>query len=134
MQAQNVQADLAQEGLVTGRISRRSFLSSVTIAWTAFAAAVMMVSTAVTRSMFPNVLFEPPQTFEAVYPNEIQIGEVDEQFKDKERVWLVRDQGGIYALSAICTHLGCTPNWLQEEQKFKCPCHGSGYYKRWHQF
>jgi cytochrome b6-f complex iron-sulfur subunit len=41
----------------------------------------------------------------------------------------VRDQGGIYALLAICTHLGCTPNWLQEEQKFKCPCHGSGYYK-----
>jgi cytochrome b6-f complex iron-sulfur subunit len=35
----------------------------------------------------------------------------------------------IYALIAICTHLGCTPNWLSEEQKFKCPCHGSGYYK-----
>ena len=32
-------------------------------------------------------------------------------------------------ISAICTHLGCTPNWLPEEQKFKCPCHGSGYYK-----
>ena len=28
----------------------------------------------------------------------------------------------------MCTHLGCTPNWLSEENKFKCPCHGSGYY------
>ena len=37
--------------------------------------------------------------------------------------------GGIYALSTVCTHLGCTPNWLEAEQKFKCPCHGSGYYK-----
>jgi cytochrome b6-f complex iron-sulfur subunit len=24
--------------------------------------------------------------------------------------------------------LGCTPNWLETEQKYKCPCHGSGYY------
>ncbi|MGH7363379.1 MAG: ubiquinol-cytochrome c reductase iron-sulfur subunit, partial [Candidatus Methylomirabilales bacterium] len=28
---------------------------------------------------------------------------------------------------AICTHLGCTPNWLKAENKFKCPCHGSGF-------
>ncbi len=28
-----------------------------------------------------------------------------------------------------CPHLGCTPNWLEGEQKFKCPCHGSGFYK-----
>ncbi|MCH7618738.1 MAG: ubiquinol-cytochrome c reductase iron-sulfur subunit, partial [Candidatus Marinimicrobia bacterium] len=35
---------------------------------------------------------------------------------------------GIYALSTVCTHLGCTPNWLSAEGKFKCPCHGSGFY------
>ena len=35
----------------------------------------------------------------------------------------------IFALRTVCTHLGCTPNWLEGEQKFKCPCHGSGYYK-----
>jgi len=34
----------------------------------------------------------------------------------------------MYALVARCTHLGCTPNWLQAQNKFKCPCHGSGYY------
>ncbi len=27
----------------------------------------------------------------------------------------------------MCTHLGCTPNYLSAENKFKCPCHGSGY-------
>ena len=26
-----------------------------------------------------------------------------------------------------CTHLGCTPNYLSAENKFKCPCHGSGF-------
>ena len=35
--------------------------------------------------------------------------------------------GIIYALSTTCTHLGCTPNWLEREEKFKCPCHGSGF-------
>jgi cytochrome b6-f complex iron-sulfur subunit len=34
----------------------------------------------------------------------------------------------IYALASVCTHLGCTPSWLEGEQKFKCPCHGSGFY------
>jgi cytochrome b6-f complex iron-sulfur subunit len=38
-------------------------------------------------------------------------------------------QQQIYALQTICTHLGCTPSWLEAEQKFKCPCHGSGFYK-----
>ena len=38
------------------------------------------------------------------------------------------DAKQLVVLSTICTHLGCIPNWLQGEQKFKCPCHGSGYY------
>ena len=34
---------------------------------------------------------------------------------------------GFYALHTTCTHLGCTPNFLSAEAKFKCPCHGSGF-------
>jgi cytochrome b6-f complex iron-sulfur subunit len=78
--------------------------------------------------LFPNVLFEPPLTFKAGLPDELQPGRVDERFKSRG-VWLVRDEEGVYALSTVCTHLGCTPNWLENEQKFKCPCHGSGFYK-----
>src|SRR5438477_9172726 len=117
-------------------VTRRSFLSWMTLAWVAFTASMLASLTATARFMFPNVLFEPPPTFKAGYPNEIQIGQVDERFKQRFAVWLVRsafDQyanaEGIYALSTVCTHLGCTPNWLEAEQKFKCPCHGSGYYK-----
>ena len=40
---------------------------------------------------------------------------------------LVHDAGRFYALIAVCTHLGCTPNYLASEDKFKCPCHGSGF-------
>jgi cytochrome b6-f complex iron-sulfur subunit len=118
------------------KVPRRSFLSWVTLAWVAFTASMLAAVTATARFMFPNVLFEPPPTFKAGYPNEIQIGQVDERFKQRFAVWLVRTAydewgmaTGIYALSTVCTHLGCTPNWLEAEQKFKCPCHGSGYYK-----
>ncbi|UCE04206.1 MAG: Rieske (2Fe-2S) protein [Candidatus Latescibacterota bacterium] len=81
-----------------------------------------------TRFMFPNVLFEPAMTFKAGFPEEFSVGSVDERFKEKYGVWLVRNDDGIYALSTVCTHLGCTPNWLSNESKFKCPCHGSGFY------
>ena len=116
-------------------VPRRSFLSWMTLAWTAFTASMLATLTATARFMFPNVLFEPPPTFKAGFPSEIQMGQVDERFKQKFAVWLVRDVDpvtgatGIYALSTVCTHLGCTPNWLETEQKFKCPCHGSGFYK-----
>ncbi len=109
--------------------SRRSFLSWMSVAWMAFTASMLAAGTATARFMFPNVLFEPPSTFKAGRPEEYQIGLVDERFKDQFGAWLIRDDRGIYALSTTCTHLGCTPNWLASEQKFKCPCHGSGFYK-----
>jgi cytochrome b6-f complex iron-sulfur subunit len=56
-----------------------------------------------------------------------EIGKVDLRFKKEYNVWVVRDKESIYALSTVCTHLGCTPNWLDAEKKFKCPCHGSGF-------
>jgi cytochrome b6-f complex iron-sulfur subunit len=126
----------AAAGAKAAAPSRRSFLSWMTLAWAAFTASMLAAATATGRFMFPNVLFEPPPTFKAGFPTEIQVGQVDERFKQKFAVWLVKsayDQyanaSGIFALSTVCTHLGCTPNWLEAEQKFKCPCHGSGYYK-----
>ena len=81
------------------------------------------------RFMIPRVLFEPPTAFKAGFPTDFTIGEVSEKFKKSYRVWIVRSEEGIYALYAVCTHLGCTPRWLGPESKFKCPCHGSGFYK-----
>lgn len=107
--------------------TRRSFLSLLGWAWVAFVAATMGALTTMLRFAFPNVTFEPPLKFKAGFPDTYNMG-VDERFKDAHRVWIVRNDQGFYALSTICTHLGCTPNWLQAEQKFKCPCHGSGYY------
>jgi cytochrome b6-f complex iron-sulfur subunit len=80
------------------------------------------------RFAFPNVTFEPPSKFKVGFPTEFKVG-VDNRFKDQYRVWIVREETGFFALSTICTHLGCTPNWLSAEEKFKCPCHGSGFYR-----
>jgi len=106
--------------------TRREFLSWFWLGWITFSVAAGVIATLLVRFLFPNVLFEKPSQFRAGLPDEFQVG-VDERFKDTQSVWLVRNLEGIYALSTVCTHLGCTPNWLPSESKFKCPCHGSGY-------
>lgn len=115
--------------LESNQMDRRSFLSWFGLAWVTFAAATTGALSVVLRYMFPNVVFEPPPSFKAGFPGDYEIGVVDERWKAKYGVWIIKTAEGIYALSTICTHLGCTPNWLATENKFKCPCHGSGFYK-----
>ena len=110
--------------------SRRTFMRwSIPTGWAAFTAACVSGLVATGRFMFPNVLFEAPQSFKAGFPDEYNMGEVDTRWADAFGVWIVREPSGFYALISTCTHLGCTPNWLAPENKFKCPCHGSGFYR-----
>jgi cytochrome b6-f complex iron-sulfur subunit len=111
------------------KIERREFLNWLSLGWLAFSAASAAGLTALGRFFFPNVLFEPPSQFKIGFPQDFADGEVDLRYKQKYRVWVVKEEGQLYALLAKCTHLGCTPNWLAAENKFKCPCHGSGFYK-----
>ena len=37
------------------------------------------------------------------------------------------EKGGFLALSAKCTHLGCTLPWDEEKKQFICPCHSSKF-------
>jgi cytochrome b6-f complex iron-sulfur subunit len=111
-------------------LTRRAWMG---LAWGAFSAATAAALAATGRFMFPNVLNEPPQQFKVGFASEYGMG-VDERFKDKYGIWIVRtaddiDQhaSGFYVLISTCTHLGCTPNYLSAENKFKCPCHGSGF-------
>jgi len=109
--------------------AEKDFLSWLSLGWLAFAGATGGFFTVMIRFMFPNVLFEPPQSFKIGFPDDFTVGKVNTNFKNKHAVWIIRDEEGIYALSTVCTHLGCTPNWLEVEQKYKCPCHGSGFRK-----
>jgi cytochrome b6-f complex iron-sulfur subunit len=111
-------------------LTRRAWIG---LAWGAFSAASAAALAATGRFMFPNVLNEPPQQFKVGFPNEYGMG-VDERWKEKYGVWIVRvpedmvqHASGFYVLISTCTHLGCTPNYLSAENKIKCPCHGSGF-------
>jgi len=107
--------------------SRRDFFTRV--GWGAFGVFSLTALVGFIRSAFPRVLFQPPATFKAGLPSDYALGEVSEKYIQAFRVWIIREDEGIYAIFAKCTHLGCTPRWLAAEDKFKCPCHGSGYYK-----
>jgi cytochrome b6-f complex iron-sulfur subunit len=78
------------------------------------------------RFFFPRALFEPKTTFTVGYPADFSFG-VDTRFQQTARIWVVRNAEGLFVIYARCTHLGCTPDWKEAENKFKCPCHGSGY-------
>jgi cytochrome b6-f complex iron-sulfur subunit len=104
-----------------------AFLTWFGLAWTAFTVAMAGMTFGTLRFMFPNVLSEPPSKVKVGFPDSFEEGKVNERFKD-QNMWVVRYKGKIYALSTTCTHLGCTPNWLEAAGKFKCPCHGSGFY------
>jgi cytochrome b6-f complex iron-sulfur subunit len=115
---------------------RRAFLfgmSALAVGFTAMTGALALWTLGSVRFMFPNVLRLPPSKFKVGFPDTIAPGQVEEKFKAQFGVWIVNaeynGQQEIFALKSVCTHLGCTPNWLEAEQKFKCPCHGSGFYK-----
>lgn len=116
--------------------ARRGFLAALAIgwftaAWVAFTATMTGLTLYILRFLFPNVLSEPPTTFRAGDMLTYEPNKVDDKYKEVG-AWVIRarderNRDIIYALSTTCTHLGCTPNWLESEKKFKCPCHGSGF-------
>ena len=78
------------------------------------------------RFFFPRALYEPNTIFSVGYPSDFNLG-IDQRFLMTNRSWVVREPDRIFVIYAKCTHLGCTPEWKSAENKFKCPCHGSGY-------
>jgi cytochrome b6-f complex iron-sulfur subunit len=115
-----------------GLWSRRDFFGR--LSWGGFGVVSLFGLLAFVRSAFPRVLFTPPATFKAGLPGDYPVGEVSEKYIKEFRVWIVREPVGFYAIFAKCTHLGCTPRWASSENKFKCPCHGSGYFKTGYNF
>ncbi len=108
-------------------VSRRGLLRR--LGWSGIAVFVGGSILSTCRFFFPRTLLELPSRFKAGFPDDFQPGTVSTLFQAKYRLWIVRREDGKFlALNAECTHLGCTPNWLESQRKFKCPCHGSGFW------
>ncbi len=118
--------------------TRRSFLARLGVGATLLALAGQAY--AFLRSLVPNVLYEEPRRFKVGTPD--QFGE-GARFLEDRRVFVFRDRNTFYAISAVCTHLGCTVKRerlnrpqkvklrgreFEEQAEFHCPCHGSKYY------
>ena len=118
--------------------NRRSFLARLGLGATLVAVAGQAY--AFLRSLVPNVLYESPRRFKVGSPD--QFGEGAKFLEDK-RLFIFRQRNTFYAISAVCTHLGCTVRMerlnqpkkvkagnreIEEQVEFHCPCHGSKYY------
>ena len=64
-----------------------------------------------------------PTRFTLKAPQEYQVGSATTL--PEAKAWLFRDEQGLYAISVVCSHLGCVVNYTSDH--FECPCHGSQF-------
>ena len=118
--------------------TRRSFLTTLGAA--AGLAGVAAQGGILVRSCVPNVTYDPPSTVKVGRPESFADGLT---FLPAQRLFIVRDSKAFRAVSAVCTHLGCTVHADVQQvsdgsrsgarpsaqvQQFTCPCHGSRYH------
>lgn len=102
-------------------IARRDFLGLLA-SWSALSALAMAFVGAV-RLPKAAVLPSPSKKFKVSLPESLAPGAA---FLPPGRsVAVFKDHEGVYAISTVCTHLGCIVK--TEATAFKCPCHGSEY-------
>jgi cytochrome b6-f complex iron-sulfur subunit len=104
-------------------VSRRDFFNE--IAAGALGIAGLGATVVTVKYLSPNALFEPPTSFRIGPPDNYTPNSVT-YFQDQQ-VYIVRTGEGFYAISAVCTHLGCITKWSPEDNLIECPCHGSRF-------
>jgi cytochrome b6-f complex iron-sulfur subunit len=111
------------DAVETEKPDRRDFLTRIGVG----ACAAAAVGSAVVTLDFlkPKVLFEPPTTFDAGSPADYTEGTI--RFNKEKKAYVIGGLRGVYALSAVCTHLGCITRYLSDLNIIACPCHGSRF-------
>ena len=117
--------------------NRRDFL--VKLGTGAGMVALAAQASASLRSLVPNVSYDAPTTVKVGLPGDFPDGL---KFLPDERLFVFREGNTFYAISATCTHLGCTVRAealarvetktiagtpFRLTHRFLCPCHGSQY-------
>jgi cytochrome b6-f complex iron-sulfur subunit len=102
-------------------LPRRSFLSLAALG--SFFSAMGMALAGALRLPGPAVLPGPVRRYKIGFPDEFAVG--SEVRFDEANFLVFRDSQGIYAISGVCTHLGCSV--ARTPEGFACPCHGSRF-------
>jgi cytochrome b6-f complex iron-sulfur subunit len=111
------------ESLVEDAINRRQFFVKAGI--TSIAIAAVGTGVFAYEFLSPNVLYEPSPIVNAGKPDRYPPESVT--LDPETGIYLVHDSQGYFALSAICTHLGCLTAFKQDTGRIECPCHGSKF-------
>ena len=90
----------------------------------AFFGSAVLCAAGLVRAIVPRALPDPAAQFKLGLPEDYPEGTV-RNFVD-ENVLVFRDGEGIYAISTVCTHLGCVVTY-DDKTGFECPCHGSTF-------
>ena len=96
------------------------------IVWGTVAGSLLTFFLMFVRFFLPRSILEPSSIFRIGAPADYALG-VDTKWQQQFRIWVTKTSDRLFVIYARCTHLGCTPDWKASENKFKCPCHGSGY-------
>jgi cytochrome b6-f complex iron-sulfur subunit len=96
------------------------------IVWASVAGFLITCFLMFVRFFLPRAIFEPSSKFRIGFPGDYALG-IDTKYQQQYRIWVAKTTDRVFVIYARCTHLGCTPDWKASENKFKCPCHGSGY-------
>jgi len=115
-----LEQDSSKENL--SKLTRRSFMGWGIAVFMGIASLATFLFTLM-RMPFPSLLPGKSGRFKIGFKNEFSSGTI--KYFDNDQVYAFADAEGIYAISAVCTHLGCVVN--KEKDGFVCPCHGSRY-------
>jgi len=102
-------------------MGRRQFF--VKIGAGSIAAAALGTAAFSYEYLSPNVLYEPSPIVDAGKPDHYPPDSVT--LDPQTAIYVVRTAEGFFALSAICTHLGCLTAYKSDLGMIACPCHGS---------
>jgi cytochrome b6-f complex iron-sulfur subunit len=120
MPDENADRDTNQE---PADLNRRKFF--IRLGAGSLAVAGAGASAFAVQYLSPNVLYEASPVVSVGRPEHYPLDSVtlDPRFG----IFIVRSTEGFYALSAVCSHLGCLTVWKQESGTIACPCHGSTF-------